>query len=243
MVMIAVRLAVGAAYVAPVLRGPIAGPKPAPAALAVTPRTAPPAALLEEVGLASSQLLAFDFPGGTAGLIAAPVALLAVVALLAGKGSLEAGAALMLVFFAGDPDEKAREEKGGFLIEFAQLITPSAWKKAYLGERDEEDGPKVLLDLPAWQGEEARELVEPEAVAGIKAMKYEPFEVPGVAKPINTCFLSELPAVPADAPPVMLIHGFDSSVLEFRCARTHASTSRASTFTAHERARTRTRHR
>jgi len=73
----------------------------------------------------------------------------------------------------------------------------------------------VLLDLPAWQGDEARELEEPEAVLNIKSMRLEPIEVAGVG-PVETCFMSLKPDEPADAPPLLLIHGFDSSLLEFR---------------------------
>ena len=79
----------------------------------------------------------------------------------------------------------------------------------------EDQPPKELLDLPAWQGEEARELEEPEAVANVKSMRLEPIEVPGVG-PVDTCFMSLKPDAPADAPPLLLIHGFDSSLLEFR---------------------------
>lgn len=107
-----------------------------------------------------------------------------------------------------------------FLKNFALSITPSAWKKAYQGDNDVEraDGTVAevqLLDLPAWQGEEARALVEAEAVANVKQMQRAPIDVAGVG-PVETCFISAVPDAPADAPPVMLIHGFDSSVLEFR---------------------------
>ena len=102
------------------------------------------------------------------------------------------------------------------LKNIATAITPSAWKKSYQGVGQGEDQPpKELLDLPAWQGEEARELEEPEAVANVKSMRLEPIEVPGVG-PVDTCFMSLKPDAPADAPPLLLIHGFDSSLLEFR---------------------------
>jgi len=95
-------------------------------------------------------------------------------------------------------------------------VTPSAWKKAYLGDNDVERGEGTLLDLPAWQGDEARELVEPEAVANVQSMQRAPIEVPGVG-PVETCYISLTPDEPlADVPPLLLIHGFDSSVLEFR---------------------------
>ena len=102
------------------------------------------------------------------------------------------------------------------LKNIATAITPSAWKKSYQGVGEGEDQPpKVLLDLPAWQGDEARELEEPEAVLNIKSMRLEPIEVAGVG-PVETCFMSLKPDEPADAPPLLLIHGFDSSLLEFR---------------------------
>ena len=167
-----------------------------------------PTALLADGGL-------FD---SIAGIGALGVGLFVVVALLAGKGSLEAGAALMLVFFRGDPDE--REASGAneneLLKKLALSITPSAWKKAYQGEEGVE-GSQALLDLPSWQGEEARALVEPEAVANIRAMQYEPFVVPGISTPVDTCFISQQPeGPPSEWPTVMLVHGFDSSLLEFR---------------------------
>jgi len=184
--------------------------------------TAPVALLdLADAGVSmSSPLEIFNaVPGGLAGAFAIPVGVILLIALLAGKGSLEAGAALMLVFFSGDPDERAASNanENDWLIKFALSITPSAWKKAYLGEVDIEGESKALLDLPAWQGDEARELVEPEAVAGVKSMQLTPITVEGVTEPVDTCFVSMEPSVPAaDAPPVVLIHGFDSSVLEFR---------------------------
>ena len=103
------------------------------------------------------------------------------------------------------------------LKQIATAITPSAWKKSYqgVGEGEGEGEAKVLLDLPAWQGDEARELEEPEAVLNVQSMRLEPVEVAGVG-PVQTCFMSLKPEKPADAPPLLLIHGFDSSLLEFR---------------------------
>lgn len=182
-------------------------------------RRAPaPTALLDQ---GASWLVADGLGEGLLTAFALPVGLFLIVALLAGKGDMKSGAALMLVFFGGDPDERVESgvNDNEFIRNLALSITPSAWKKAYQGAESPDGTPveKVLLDLPPWQGEEARELEEPEAVAGVKSMRYEPIEVPGVAEPISTCFVSETPAAPADAPPVVLIHGFDSSVLEFRC--------------------------
>uniref|UniRef100_A0A7S2N1Z3 AB hydrolase-1 domain-containing protein n=1 Tax=Haptolina brevifila TaxID=156173 RepID=A0A7S2N1Z3_9EUKA len=163
-----------------------------------------------------------DFPLDTIGTTAAVgVGVLLVIVLAAGRGSFAAGAALMLVFLGGDPDERdasgANDNRA--LKDFALSVTPSAWKKAYLGDNDVErsDGEPALLDLPAWQGEEARTLVEPEAVACIRQMRLEPIETSSLG-PVDTCFLSLQPSgrPAADAPPVLLIHGFDSSLLEFR---------------------------
>ena len=196
---------------------------PPAAAVAATARTSAPIALLDlaEADAATSIMGAFDaIPGGIAGVFLIPIGLLLVIILLAGKGSMASGAALMLVFFGGNPDEREASGKneGGWIIDLALSVTPSAWKKAYMGERDAEDGEKVLLDLPAWQGEQARELVEPEAVANVKSMQLAPLSVEGLADPVDTCFMSLNPApgAAADLPPIVLIHGFDSSVLEFR---------------------------
>jgi len=167
--------------------------------------------------LADASLLLADALGDVGGVAAAIFGLFVVVAVVAGKGSFEAGAALMLVFFQGDPDERdaSGANENEFIKNLALAITPSAWKKAYQGEDGEDGAPAQLLDLPAWQGEEARALVEPEAVACMRQMRLEAIEVPGVGQ-VDTCFISLSPENPIDAPPVMLIHGFDSSVLEFR---------------------------
>jgi len=63
-------------------------------------------------------------------------------------------------------------------------------------------------------GDEARALSEPEAVAAVERMQLTQLETP--AGPVDTCYISLAPEEPVDAPPVMLIHGFDSSILEFR---------------------------
>jgi len=157
-------------------------------------------------------------PGGLAGALLIPVGVFLLVTLLAGRGSLEAGAALMVVFFGGDPDERVASgaNDNEVLRRLALAVTPSAWKKAYGGEGVRPGEVRELLDLPAWQGDEARELEEPEAVANVKSMQLAPIDVEGVAEPVDTCFVSLQPDTPANAPPVVLIHGFDSSILEFR---------------------------
>jgi len=125
----------------------------------------------------------------------------------------------LLLLLGGDPDKKEEE---GFVADnewiksAALAVTPSAWKKAYQGDdKPDDEAEKTLLDLPAWQGEEARELVEPEAVRVLEKLQYAEIEVPSVG-PVGTSFVSLQPEKPADAPPLMMIHGFDSSVLEFR---------------------------
>jgi len=162
-------------------------------------------------------LIAFE--AGDIGTVALGlVGLVVVISFLAGKGNMAAGAALMMLTLGGDPDERDRTgaNENEALKNFALSITPSAWKKAYQGEGADEDGtPVTLLDLPAFCGEEARELSEPEAVSCVKSMQYEEVDVPGVG-PIKTCFMSLTPENPIDAPPLVLIHGFDSSLLEFR---------------------------
>ena len=169
------------------------------------------------VATVDESLLVADGLSSVGGAFGVVVGLFLLVAIVAGKGTFEAGAALMLVFFQGDPDE--RDASGAndneFIRNLALAITPSAWKKAYQGAEGEDGEPAKLLDLPAWQGEEARALSEPEAVANIRQMRLEPIDVPGVG-PVDTCFMSLQPENPIDAPPVLLIHGFDSSLLEFR---------------------------
>ena len=133
---------------------------------ALFPRLAQPAALLLPEQLPSA-LVADSLLDSVGGVAAAGVGAVLLIALLAGKGNMASGAALMVLFLGGDPDERdasgANENK--LLKEFALSITPSAWKKAYQGEGAEDGEPAALLALPAWQGEEARELTEPEARA------------------------------------------------------------------------------
>ena len=122
---------------------------------------------------------------GIGGIALTGVGIVLLIALLAGKGNMGAGAALMVLFLSGDPDERdasgANENEA--LKKFALAITPSAWKKAYLGDNGDErdsDGDPVLLDLPAWQGDEARALVEPEAVTNVKSMQLATIDVPSL---------------------------------------------------------------
>mmetsp|Transcript_35587 Transcript_35587/g.105508 ORF Transcript_35587/g.105508 Transcript_35587/m.105508 type:complete len:448 (+) Transcript_35587:56-1399(+) len=198
------------------LHAPIRPAAAQPLRPALFPRLAQPAALLLPEQLPSA-LVADSLLDSVGGVAAAGVGAVLLIALLAGKGNMASGAALMVLFLGGDPDERdasgANENK--LLKEFALSITPSAWKKAYQGEGAEDGEPAALLDLPAWQGEEARELTEPEAVTCVQQMQLAPITVPSVG-PVETCYLSLTPEAPAEAPPVMLIHGFDSSLLEFR---------------------------
>ena len=187
--------------------------------LAIVARHAAPVALLPEmVDPATTLLIADGVFENLPAVLGAGVGLVLIIALLAGKGNMASGAALMILFLGGDPDERdasgANENK--MLKEFALSITPSAWKKAYQGADAEEGGEApVLLDLPNWMGDEAPTLTEPEAVRCINQMELAPIDVPSVG-PVDTCFASLKPEKAADAPPVMLIHGFDSSLLEFR---------------------------
>eukprot|EP00908_Phaeocystis_cordata_P020743 Transcript_32401.p2 GENE.Transcript_32401~~Transcript_32401.p2 ORF type:complete len:458 (+),score=211.60 Transcript_32401:185-1375(+) len=163
------------------------------------------------------ELLGSDVPGP---LVA--VGALTVIAALAYslRTSWAGGAAIVLLLLGGDPEERAASgaNEMGPLQKAVLAVTPSAWKKAYLGDNDVERDGSEKLDLPAWQGQEARDLVEPEAVTNVKSMQLEPIEVPSVG-PVQTCFMSLAPEpekADADAPPLLLIHGFDSSLLEFR---------------------------
>ena len=170
-------------------------------------RAAQPVALFESIG-----------PGEvTLGILAA----LTVAGVVSGIGPTTV-VPILLILLSGDPDEReaAGKNENAAVKTLIENYTPSAWKKAYLGdngvERDS-DGEPVLLDLPAWQGDEARALVEPEAVANVKSMQLATIDVPSLG-PVDTCYLSlrPEPEKAVDAPPVLLIHGFDSSVLEFR---------------------------
>jgi len=178
-------------------------------------RAVQPQMALEPSLLLSMELLGTEVNNGVVG-IGAVVAFAAFAWSL--RTSFAGGAAIILLLLGGDPEERVASgaNDNEVLKQIATAITPSAWKKSYQGVGEGEDQPpKVLLDLPAWQGDEARELEEPEAVLNIKSMRLEPIEVPGVG-PVETCFMSLKPDEPADAPPLLLIHGFDSSLLEFR---------------------------
>mmetsp|Transcript_148782 Transcript_148782/g.270793 ORF Transcript_148782/g.270793 Transcript_148782/m.270793 type:complete len:512 (-) Transcript_148782:120-1655(-) len=166
----------------------------------------------------ASQPVAF-LDNGAVGPVEIGVGVVLAGLLLSQLNIITAVVPLLLIFLSGDPDERAKDGNNEAVKQIIENYTPSAWKKAYLGENDVErgDGQKSLLDLPSWQGEEARELVEAEAVENVKAMQLETIDVAGVG-PIDTCFISlkPEPSKAVDAPPLMLIHGFDSSVLEFR---------------------------
>jgi pimeloyl-ACP methyl ester carboxylesterase len=214
------------------LRVPLTGPLPRAAAVQPHRALAPQALLdraallLAEAGEQTAALSTADILGPAAG-----VAVLGVLGYLAATNQLwnpTTGAILPLLFLSGDSEKLA--ESGATTVQnealkkFALSVTPSAWKKAYQGVDD--DGVRLdpvtgeavaaaLLELPLWMGDEARALVEPEAVACVQALQMASIEVPSVGA-VETCFLSLRPTTPADAPPVVLIHGFDSSILEFR---------------------------
>tara|TARA_B110001452_G_scaffold133972_1_gene111394 strand:- start:1468 stop:2835 length:1368 start_codon:yes stop_codon:yes gene_type:complete len=213
-------LASASAYVVapPALAAARGGLHQQPLRLPTLRRAEQPAQMLlaEAPSVLPSLLLSMEMEMDNSLVAAGVVAVVAAIA-FGGRTSFAGGAAIILLLLGGDPDK--REESGanemGPLQKAVLSVTPSAWKKAYLGDNDVERGEVALLDLPAWQGEQARELVEEEAVACVKSMQLADIEVPGVG-PVPSCFISQAPAELADAPPVMLIHGFDSSVLEFR---------------------------
>ena len=198
------------AFVAP----PLAPRQPAAARLALRREAADARMVLGEVGPA---LLLSELDADSTSLIAAGAAVAIAALAYSLRTSWAGGAAIVLLLLGGDPEERAASgaNEMGPRQKAVLAVTPSAWKKAYLGDNDVERDATEKLDLPAWQGEEARDLVEPEAVANVQSMRLETLEVPSVG-PVPTCVIAETPASPADAPPVMMIHGFDSSVLEFR---------------------------
>jgi len=70
--------------------------------------------------------------------------------------------------------------------------------------------------LPTWiPREPAAEILEPAARAMLAAMTRAPVDVPSLGV-VDTAFVHDAAAAPAGAPPALLLHGFDSSSLEFR---------------------------
>ena len=115
------------------------------------------------------------------------------------------------------PEERQNAGDGGFLTELVYAFTPSPWRKAYFEGQEAADADKVLIEIPDWQPESTRALSEPEAVAGVKALKRAqiPLKATGGTMPI-TYWSGGAAAIGAGPPPILLVHGFDSSVLEFR---------------------------
>ena len=68
--------------------------------------------------------------------------------------------------------------------------------------------------LPEFLPQEINEITEPEALQLASAMQRCTIDVPSVG-PVNTAF-TEHGAERPGRPPVVLLHGFDGSLLEFR---------------------------
>jgi predicted alpha/beta-fold hydrolase len=68
--------------------------------------------------------------------------------------------------------------------------------------------------LPEFVPQQINEITEPEALYLASAMQRCSIEVPCVG-PVDTAFTEHGAAVPG-RPPVVLLHGFDGSLLEFR---------------------------
>jgi hypothetical protein len=120
--------------------------------------------------------------------------------------------------FILSPEEREEQGIGKLLADLTYAYTPSPWRKSYLAGTEEELEPREPLDLPEWASDEARLVTEPECVVGVKAMQRTQLTLPSLKAPLDVCYWSAQPdeASRVDAPPVILIHGFDSSVLEFR---------------------------
>ena len=118
------------------------------------------------------------------------------------------------------PEQREESGSGDILTQLVYAATPSPWRKNYFSSGDDGDEQRPLLDLPLWMPDLARQSPpEPECVAGLQAMRRIKLNLPSLDAPLDVCVWSAEPpeGVPkADAPPVILIHGFDSSVLEFR---------------------------
>lgn len=113
-------------------------------------------------------------------------------------------------------EEREAAGENDFLTWCVYQVTPSPWRKTYFDKDNQNAAERTLLDLPTWQPDEARALTEPECVVGVQAMRQTTLELPVAGVSLDACYWSAKPANPLDAPPVMMIHGFDSSVLEFR---------------------------
>lgn len=118
------------------------------------------------------------------------------------------------------PEEREESGSGDLLTQLVYAATPSPWRKSFFSSGDGDDVERPLLDLPAWMPDLARESPpEPECIACLQAMRRMQLELPSLDEPLDVCYWTAEPpegAARADAPPVLLIHGFDSSVLEFR---------------------------
>jgi len=120
--------------------------------------------------------------------------------------------------FILSPEEREEQGIGKLLTDLTYAYTPSPWRKTYLAGTEEEAAPRDPLPLPDWASESASLVTEPESVVGVQAMRRMPLNLPSLSVPMESCYWSAQPKPEdrLDAPPVILIHGFDSSVLEFR---------------------------
>jgi len=121
--------------------------------------------------------------------------------------------------FIMTPEEREAAGNRDFLEQLVYAYTPSPWRKSYLAGQDDEDAPREPLDLPSWQPELARTVAEPEAISCLKQLETMKLSLPSLDAPLDVCYWTLRPPAGApklDAPPILCIHGFDSSVLEFR---------------------------
>ena len=216
------------------VQAPMRAPRAA-AAMAMPPLPLEPEAIhAHALGAAVSVLLA-EGDGGLLDTVVGGLKDVATGVLLIGL------VAIPLYYIYGvfilSPEEREEQGIGKLLADLTYAYTPSPWRKTYLAGTEEEVA-REPLDLPAWTSEEARLVTEPECVVGVTAMQRRQLQLPSLSAPLDVCYWSAQPAEDKriDAPPVILIHGFDSSVLEFRfvlpsmveaglevCGHTHAA--------------------
>jgi len=141
---------------------------------------------------------------------------------LAGVAAFIAFVAIPLYFiynvFILSPEEREAAGNRDFLEQLVYTYTPSPWRKSYLAG-NEDEGDVEELDLPGWQPDLARKVSEPESVACLTALQTTKLKLDSLDAPMDVTYWTLTPpkgVKPLDAPPIILVHGFDSSVLEFR---------------------------
>ena len=185
------------------------------AAMSMPPMLEPPMhAQMAAVGAAATLLA--DGDGGMLGAVFDTLRNIFTGVLLVGL------VAIPLYYIYGvfilSPEEREEQGIGKLLTDLTYAYTPSPWRKTYLAGTEEEEA-RDPLDLPSWCSEEATLVTEPECVVGVKAMQRMQLSLPSLSAPLDVCYWSAQPEPSAKVdglPPVLLIHGFDSSVLEFR---------------------------